>query len=116
MPGGYFLRMDREGRGPEGDFKHFVLLGYNPAAGNYTMTIFSLTDGSSASFTGTIKGTTWTWSGAGSLNGKPFYDRCTWSVPADSPSRSAKCEASSDGRAWSPSFEAKYRKRETKKD
>lgn len=110
MPGGFLLRMDREGKGPEGDFKHLVLFGYNPAAGNYGMTIFSLTDGSSASFTGTVEGTTWKWSGAGTLDGKPFYDRCTWTVPAEKPSRAAKCEASSDGSTWAPGIEARYSK------
>jgi len=116
LPGQFFLQMDRELKTPVGQVLQRAILSYDTLSKKYTMNVFGLTDGSVGSFIGTVNGTMWNWSGAGpnglagTLNGKPFHDRCTWTVPDRGNVRDAKCEASLDGKAWAPSLEATYTK------
>ena len=107
LPGEFFLQMNREGKGPSGDFKHNLIFGYDPGTKKYSVAFFDLTGGGSMSGTGTNNGNTWMWSNNGhTADGKPFQERCTVTLVPNA-SYTVKCDTSPDGKTWSPSFEGK---------
>ena len=111
MPGGFFVQMNREAKGPQGDFRDHFVFGYDPVAKKHTLTIFGLADGTSGSYTGTANGNIWAWSGSGHTgSGKSYQERCTVTVAAGGASFALKCEATGDGKTWSPSIDGKYTK------
>ena len=111
MPGGFFVQMNREAKGPQGDFRDHFVFGYDPVAKKHTLTIFGLADGTSGTYTGTANGNIWTWSGSGHTgSGKTYQERCTATVATGGTSFALKCEATGDGKTWSPSIDGKYAK------
>jgi hypothetical protein len=110
LPGGRFVEITRDGKAPQGAVRHRLVLGYDPVAKTHTAKWFDLTGGGAGSSTFAVSGTTWNWRGSGTTSdGKPFQERCTFVFPGDG-THSRKCEASPDGRTWSPSFSGTYTK------
>jgi hypothetical protein len=110
MPGEFFLQMNRDGKGSTGDFRHMVQFGHDPGAKKYTLSFFDLTTGGAVSGTGTNNGNTWTWMNTGhTFDGKGFQERCTVALVPNA-SYTIKCDTSTDGKNWSPSFEGKATK------
>src|SRR5262245_55039385 len=110
LPGERFLQMNREGKGPQGDFKQMWITGYDAGTKKYIGQFFDLTGGGSATATGTNNANTWMWSTTGHTpDGKTFQERCTVTLVPNT-SYTVKCDTSPVGKAWSPSFEAKATK------
>ena len=111
LPGEFFLQMNRDGKGAAGEVvRHMWIHGYDTVAKKYTGQFFELTNGFSASGTAINNGNTWTWSNNGHApDGKAFQERCTVTVVPNA-SYTYKCETSTDGKTWSPSFEGKAMK------
>lgn len=111
LPGGFFVQMNREAKGPAGDFRHSIIFGYDPVAKKHTGQFFDFTGGGSLSATIAITGNTWNWSGTGRTgSGKTFQERCTVTFASGGGSYTVKCEVATDGKTWSPSYEAKATK------
>ena len=110
LPGEFFIQMNREGKGPAGDFKHNIIWGYDAGSKKYTVAVFNLTAGASSSGTITNSGNTWMISSDGHTpDGKPFQERCTLTIVPNA-SYTVKCETSTDGKNWLPSWEEKATK------
>ena len=113
LPGGFFLQMNRDGKGPWGDVRHIWIFGYDSTAKKYTGQFFELTTGVTASGTATMTGNSWKWLNSGhTADGKPFQERCTVSLVPNI-SYTVTCETSPDGKVWSPSYEAKATRSQT---
>ena len=107
MPGEFFLQMNRDGKGPGGEIRHMIIFGYDSVAKKHTGTWYDLTGGGSISATFANTGNTWLWSGSGHTpDGKPYQERCITTVVPNT-SYTLKCDTSSDGKTWSPSYEGK---------
>ena len=111
LPGGFFLQMNREAKGPAGAVQHSIIYGYDPVGKRHTGQFFDFTGGNSASATIVIAGNTWNWSAAGYTgDGKAFQERCAVTFATGGGSYTVKCEVATDGKTWSPSFESKATK------
>ena len=112
MPGEFFLQMNREGKGPAGEpIRHSIIVGYDPVAKKHTGTFYDFTGGLSMSGTWTNNGSTWMLLSSGrTADAKTFQERCTLAFAANGASWTIKCDTSTDGRNWSPSYEAKATK------
>jgi len=111
LPGGFFLQMNREARGPAAAFRHIIIFGYDPTSKRHTGQFFDFTEGGSTSATIAITGNTWNWSGTGHTgNGKSFQERCTVTFSSGGGSFTVRCEVAADGKTWSPSYEGRYTK------
>lgn len=109
LPGNFFLERRYEGKSPMGEMKGLEILGYDSAKKVYTFNGFD-SMGMSGSGTLTVKGSTWSTRGTGSMAGAVFHDRCTLAFNADATTLTIKCEMSGDGKTWAPSFEGKATK------
>ena len=109
LPGNFFLERRFEGKGPMGEMKGLEIFGYDSMKKVHTFNFFD-SMGSIGSGTMTVKGSTWTTSGTGNMGGTTFHDRCTLAFGAGSTTLTIKCEMSSDGKSWAPSFEGKATK------
>lgn len=110
MPGGFFLEIRRDCKGTAGDDSGLIVIGYDAVRRAHTYSFF-WSDGITGTGTLTI--------GSGSLawldsvktgDGKSFQQRCTEQLGTGSMSTTVKCETSSDGKSWSPSFDGKWTK------
>ncbi len=111
LPGEFFLQMNREGKCPGGDLRQTIIFGYDPVNKRHTGTFFDHTSGGSTSATTTTSGNTWKWAGTGYTGeGKGFQERCTLTLATGGGSSSLTCEIATDGKTWTPSWEAKYTK------
>jgi hypothetical protein len=110
MPGGFFMQLNRDGKGPLGDFKTHIIFSYDPITKKYTGTLFD-NSGAFESSTVSIDGNVWHWTGNGHAgDGKPVHERCTMTYSPNGASMDLKCEASADAKVWAPEFEANYTK------
>lgn len=109
LPGGRFMELSRDARGPSGPVRHRLVFGYDVVAKAHTAKWFDLTGSGAASITIAITGTTWNYSGTGfNGDGTAFHERCVFAFSGGSHTR--KCEMSPDGKSWSPSFTGTYTK------
>lgn len=109
LPGQFFVERRFEGKGPMGEMKGLEVLGYDSGKKAYTFNFFD-SMGVVGSGTMTVSGETWTATGTGNMGGTTFHDRCTLAFGAGSSTLTIKCEMSSDGKTWAPSFEGKATK------
>ncbi len=110
MPGGFFMQLNRDAKGPLGDFKTHIVFAYDPIAKKYTGTLFD-NSGAFESATIGIDGNVWHWTGNGYAgDGNPVHERCTITYAPNGASMDLKCEASADAKVWTAEFEAKYTK------
>ena len=108
LPGGFFMKLQRDAKGPMGDFKTLIVFGYDPAARQYTGTAFD-SSGAYTSATVSIEGPIWRWRAQGrSGTGGAAYERCTITYGLSRMSMEVACDASSDGTTWVPSLSATY--------
>lgn len=109
MLGGFFIDRRWEEKGPMGDLKGVHIFGYDPVKKTYITSGFDSAGGFDSG-TIVVSGNTWTFSSAGVSGGKPMHSRCPVTFAAGNMSFSVKCEASTDGKNWTPSFEGKWTK------
>jgi hypothetical protein len=108
MPGGFFMQMNRDAKGPTGDLKTLIVFGYDPVAQKHTGTVFD-NSGAFESSTISINGNVWHWTGNGHAgNGKPLHERCALTFAPNGSSFGVKCDVSADAKAWAPSADFKY--------
>ncbi len=55
----------------------------------------------------TVNGDRWTFAGAGSGDGMAFRQRCLLTYGSGSTSVTAKCDTSTDGKSWMPTWDFK---------
>ena len=109
MLGGFFVERRWEGKGPMGDLKGVHIFGYDPVKKTYITSGFDSVGGFDSG-TIAVSGSTWTFSSTGVSGGKPMQSRCSVTFAAGNTSLTVKCEASMDGKNWTPSFEGKSTK------
>jgi len=108
LPGGFFLVMHEESKGPMGDIKSLAVFGYDANKKVYTYNGFD-SMGNAEFYTGTVQGKTWTWTSDINLQGKTMKGRFT--LREDSPtSNTIKFDISEDGGTWKTSMEGKQTK------
>jgi hypothetical protein len=103
LPGNSYLQMNRDAKGPAGEFRHTILFGYDSVAKRHTGEFFDLTQGgaTSATYT-TVNGSVWKWAGTGRTGtGTAYQERCTVTLGTNNLSSTMTCEVSLDGKTWS---------------
>jgi len=106
-PGEILVQMNREGRGPAGQIRHEVTLGYFLTTRQYSLIGTDLMTGTLVSGTGTVEADSWTFLNIGYLgNGRYFHERCRLNFTSAS-AYIVRCDTSTDSRNWLPSFEGK---------
>jgi hypothetical protein len=108
-PGKFFVQRTFTGKSPMGEMQGIEIFGYDSVKKVYTFNSFD-NMGMMGSGTMTVKGNTWTFSGTASMGGATMSDRCTLEFGAGGSTLTIKCETSTDGKAWAPSFEGKATK------
>ena len=103
LPGNTYLQLNREGKGPAGEFRHTILFGYDSVAKRLMGEFFDLTQGGATSATYTSpNGKVWNWAGTGRTGtGTAYQERCTVTLGANNTSSTMTCEVSTDGKGWS---------------
>jgi len=110
LPGGFFMQMTREAKGPKADVRTLIVYRYDPAARAYIAALFH-NAGVFETATITIEGNIWTWVGTGNTgDGKPLHERCTMTYAPNGQSCKVKCDASTDGKIWAPLATGTYTK------
>jgi hypothetical protein len=110
LPGGFLLQMDREARGPLGDFRTVIIFGYDNA-GHFQARTFSLHDGSMGTAEIRAEGDRRIWSATLDLaNGMVVQERCIRTVAETRTVMSIECEYSDDGTAWTSLLRGTYRR------
>ena len=108
FPGGFFLVLHSDEKGPLGEFKALAVMGYNPDEKVYTYNAFN-SMGMAESSRGTVQGDTWTWLSESKMGGKMTKSRFT--IKEVSPtSYTYKFDTSSDGKTWTNIMEGKATK------
>ena len=108
LPGGFFMVMHSEGKGPMGEMKGLAVFGYNSSEKVYTYQAYN-NMGMSESAKGTVSGDTWTWTSESKMGGKPLKTR--FIIKELSPtSFTFKFDTSPDGKIWSTIEEGKATK------
>jgi hypothetical protein len=108
-PGNFFLQRSFQGKSPMGEIQGIEILGYDAAKKAYTFNSFD-SMGMMGSGTLTVKGNTWTATGTSTIGSTTMRDRCTLEFGAGGSTLAIKCETSTDGKAWVPTFEGKATK------
>jgi hypothetical protein len=108
-PGDFFLQRSYRGKSPMGEIQGIEILGYDGARKVYTFNSFDSL-GMMGSGTMSVKGNTWTTSGTATMGSTTMPDRCTLEFGAGESTLSIKCETSTDGKTWTPTFEGKATK------
>src|SRR5262249_4389817 len=109
MPGGFAIQHHWDEKNPLGAVKGTEIWAYDAMKKTYTFNYFTSL-GESGSGTMSVTGNTWSFTGSGvSFDGKPGYGRCTDVLSGST--FTAKCDASTDGKTWAPSFEGKWTKK-----
>ena len=99
FPGRFSVVCHSDGKGPMGDLKGMGIIGYKPEEKTYTYYVVDNT-GYSGLATGTLLGSTWTFTGDEHVGGKTFKSRLI--LEEKSPrSRRFTWETSQDGKTWS---------------
>ena len=103
--GGFHFVGKSEGKGPKGEVKAHVVMGYDSDAKGYVYQGIDST-GWTGSGKGSLSGDTWTWWSEAKVEGKPMKMRTV--IKQVSPDAYTwKFEASPDGQAWNPVEEGK---------
>lgn len=110
LPGGFFLVMREEGKGPMGEIKSLAVLGYDSKKKVYTFNGFD-SMGNAEVYTGTVKGQVWTWTAdLPEMQGKKMKGKFTLTEVSPT-SNSMKFEYSEDsGATWKLGMEGKQTK------
>ncbi len=109
MLGGFFIDRRFEEKGPMGELKGVHIFGYDPVKKTYITSGFDSAGGFDSG-TIAVSGNTWTFLSTGVSGGKPVQTRCPLTFAAGNTSFSVKCEISTDGKTWAPSFEGRWTK------
>jgi hypothetical protein len=109
MLGGFFMERRFEEKGPMGELRGVLILGYDPTKKTYIASGFDSAGGFSSG-TIAVSGNTWTFSASGVSGGKPMQTRCPLTFAAGNNSFTVTCEVSTDGKNWTPSFEGRWTK------
>jgi hypothetical protein len=110
VPGNFFVQRLYEGKSPMGEMKGLEIMGYDAAKKVYTFDAFD-NMGMRGSGTMTVKGSTWSVSGTATMGTNVLHDRCTLDFGAGNTTLTVKCEGSTDGKSWAPTFEGKATKK-----
>jgi Protein of unknown function (DUF1579) len=98
--GGFFLETRRTGTGPRGAVSELFVYSYTPASKTYRQDGFG-NRGMIRTFTGTIDGRTWTFTGTNTpLTGDATQERFTLVYALDMSSATVRSEHSKDGIHW----------------
>ena len=109
LPGGFFLVMHEESKGPMGDIKSLAVFGYDANKKVYTYNGFD-SMGNAELYTGTVQGKTWTWTSDEHMGGQTMKGRFTMKVLSPT-SYTMKFELSQDGTKWMTGMEGKPTKK-----
>jgi Protein of unknown function (DUF1579) len=93
-----------EGKSPMGAMNGLEVIAYDSAKKVYTYSIVDST-GAVGSGTATNSGSTWTFTGNGSMAGHAMQERCTLTFGAGNATLKIACESSSDGKSFAPMIE-----------
>ncbi|HVP90334.1 MAG TPA: DUF1579 family protein [Terriglobales bacterium] len=107
--GGFFIQNQWAEKGPTGESRGIEIVQYDPVAKSIYSTEYH-SDGSSASGVYTFNGNVCTYSGKFLADLKQIMVRMTGTFSADSMGFTAKGEASTDGKTWTPWYEGQYTK------
>jgi len=92
------------GTGPMGSINGLEVIAYDGARKVYTYQIVDST-GAVGGGTGTNNGSTWTFTGSGSMGGKTMQERCNLTFGTGNNTLKIACEGSGDGKSFTPMFE-----------
>jgi hypothetical protein len=109
VPGNFFIQRLYQGKSPMGEMQGLEILGYDAARKVYTFNSFDSL-GMRGSGTLTVKGNTWTSTGTATMGTAVIHDRCTLDFGAGATTLTVKCDMSTDGKSWTPTFEGKATK------
>ena len=101
--GGFFIQRNFRFKLPQGEIRGVHVFGYDALKKTYVGSAYN-TAGAYATMTATVSGNTWTFNGSGVGGGKPFHERCTVTFGTGNASYAVACDASTDGKTWSPSL------------
>jgi hypothetical protein len=108
-PGNFFIQRTFQGKSPMGEIQGIEILAYDAARKVYTFNSFD-SMGMMGSGTFSVKGNTWTATGTSTIGTTTMRDRCTLEFGAGNSTLAIKCEMSTDGKSWAPTFEGKATK------
>jgi hypothetical protein len=106
--GGFELVCRETGKGAMGNMKSEAVLGWNGEEKVYKYMGFD-SMGMMGSASGTVSGSTWSWTGEDKMGGKVIKSRYTIVVPSPT-TQTFKWETSEDGKTWSTAAEGKSTK------
>lgn len=109
VPGNFFIQRLYQGKSPMGEMQGLEILGYDAAKKVYTFDAFG-SMGMRGSGTMTVTGNTWTATGTSTMGTMVMHDRCTLDFDAGATTIAIRCEMSTDGKSWTPTFEGKVTK------
>lgn len=109
MLGGFWVDRRYEEQGPAGKRRGIHVFGYDPVKKTYVTFDFDSLGGYGAG-TVTVSGKTWIFVESRVAGGKAFQNRCPVTFAADGKSFTVKCQVSTDGYKWTPSFEGRWKK------
>jgi hypothetical protein len=107
--GGYFLQDLEIETGALGDARMALLYAYDPVKKNFVCSGL-MNDGGPASAIAKVSGNTIIWEGRALLAGKETLIKNTFIVAADLMTMTQKAEVSTDGKTWTPFFDAVFTK------
>ena len=110
VPGDFFIQRLYQGKSPMGEIQGLEILGYDATKKVYTFNSFD-NMGMRGAGTMTVKGNTWSASGTATMGTTVLHDRCTLDFGAGNTTLTVKCEGSTDGKSWAPTFEGKATKK-----
>ena len=109
VPGNFFVQRSYQGKSPMGEIQGIEIFGYDAAKKVHTFNAFD-SMGMMGSGTMTVKGDTWLATGTSTMGDMTMRDRCTLEFGAGGSTLAIKCEMSTDGKTWAPTFEGKATK------
>ena len=109
VPGNFFIQRLYQGKSAMGEMQGLEILGYDAAKKVYTFNSFD-SMGMRGSGTLTVKGNTWTSTGTATMGTAVIHDRCTMDFGAGATTLTVKCDMSTHGKSWTPTFEGKATK------
>jgi hypothetical protein len=108
-PGNFFVQRSYQGKSPMGEIQGLEIFAYDGAKKVYTFNAFDSL-GMMGSGTMTVKNNTWTATGTSTMGDATMHDRCALEFGAGGSTLAIKCEMSTDGKTWNPTFEGKATK------
>jgi hypothetical protein len=106
---GFFFEGRETEKGSTGETHNIEIDAYDPANRNFVSNMYQ-DDGSRFSGTVTVSGNTITWEGRFIVAGQQVLFKEPFVMAADRMSGTAKGEISTDGKTWTPFFEATFTK------